>query len=994
MTGPSNAADELEPRVQAWGERIFSLIEAADPPSLFTKKGLMGTLMDWAMRDNHFKTQLFRFVDVLPTLTSSTEVSRHLKEYLDGEGHSTAVRAGLKAAAVARWLMAPAVKAQVTALARQFMLGDDEKEVMAALRGLHERQIGFTVDLLGEAVLSETEADPYGKRYVDMLTLLAREMIGWPGQCQSNIRPDGPVPALNVSIKISALYSQIHPANPEMAVEIISGRLRPILRKARETGALVNFDMENHALKNLTLRLFKSIFSEPEFDREPARGLAIQAYLKESPADLEDIIGWARSRQRRVTVRLVKGAYWDYEVVAARQRGWPLPVFAFKTGTDANFESLSALLLENQDAVDAAFATHNARSIAHALARAERLGTDFRRFEFQMLHGMAEPVKSALLQLGCRVREYCPVGELLPGMAYLVRRLLENTSNQGFLASRYARGISRHELLKKPATPLAAAPHATKAEDEEDPAFQNEPPADFTIEDERVKMREALQQARKQLGRRYPLIINNSAVWTRDWLPSLNPANQQEVIGTAAQGTVADADAALGAARAAWPAWSRTSPNDRAALIEKTALLMRVNKAALCAVEILEAGKSWTEADADVSEAIDFCNFYAAEMRRLARPEPTRRVAGETNVLAWQPRGVGVVIAPWNFPLAILTGMTVAALVAGNTVVIKPSDQTPVIAAQLMQLLMKSGLQPGVANLLTGLGGTVGARLVEHPQVDLIAFTGSKEVGLSIWEAAGRTRPGQLNLKKVICEMGGKNCVIVDSDADMDEAVAGCLASAFGFQGQKCSALSRLIVLQENYGVFLQRFIAAAASMRVGPAEEPGNMIGPVISREAQRRILKTIEAGKAEATLAWQGAVPDNPDACYVPPTIFTDVTPNSRLFREEIFGPVLAISKAPDFSAALALANTGEFALTGGCYSRSPVNVERARAEMVCGNLYINRGITGAIVGRQPFGGFRMSGGGTKAGGRQYLENFMLPRVVTENCLRRGFAPAEDME
>lgn len=994
MTGPSNAADELEPQVQAWGERIFSLIEAAGPPSLFTKKGLIGTLMDWAMRDEHFKTHLFRFVDVLPTLTSSTEISGHLKEYLDGEGHSTAVRAGLKAAAAAPWLMAPAVKAQVTALARQFMLANDGKEVMAALRGLHERQIAFTVDLLGEAVLSEAEAEQYGKRYVDMLTLLAREMIGWPGQCRSNIRPDGPVPALNVSIKISALYSQIHPANPERAVEMISGRLRPILRRARETGAFVNFDMENHTLKNLTLRLFKSIFSEPEFDSEPARGLAVQAYLKESQADLDDLIGWARSRQRRLTVRLVKGAYWDYEVVAARQRGWPLPVFEFKADTDVNFERLSAMLLENQDAVDAAFATHNARGIAYALARAERLGTDFRRFEFQMLHGMAEPVKAALLQLGCRVREYCPVGELLPGMAYLVRRLLENTSNQGFLAGRYARGISPHDLLKKPVSRITAAPRATKAENHENRAFQNEPPVDFTIEAERRKMHDALHEARRQFGRRYPLIINNSAVMTPDWFSSLNPANQKEVVGTAAQGTLADADAALAATLAARPAWAATPANDRAALVEKTALLMRADKPALCALEILEAGKSWTEADADVTEAIDFCNFYAAQMRRLGQPERTQRVAGETNVQIWQPRGIGVVIAPWNFPLAILTGMTVAALVAGNTVVIKPSDQTPVIAAQLMQLLMKAGLPPGVANLLTGPGGTVGARLVEHSQVDLIAFTGSKEVGLTIWEAAGRMRPGQLNLKKVICEMGGKNCVIVDGDADMDEAVAGCLASAFGYQGQKCSALSRLIVLEENYGVFLQRFMAAAASMRVGPAEDPGNTIGPVISREAQRRILKMIEAGKSEATLAWQGAVPDDPDACYVPPTIFTDVTPDSRLFRDEIFGPVLAVSQARDFGEALSLANTGEFALTGGCYSRSPGNIERARAEMVCGNLYINRGITGAIVERQPFGGFRMSGGGTKAGGRQYLENFMVPKVVTENCLRRGFAPAEDME
>ncbi|HWI59792.1 MAG TPA: L-glutamate gamma-semialdehyde dehydrogenase [Bacillota bacterium] len=494
---------------------------------------------------------------------------------------------------------------------------------------------------------------------------------------------------------------------------------------------------------------------------------------------------------------------------------------------------------------------------------------------------------------------------------------------------------------------------------------------------------------RQQLGQRHPLVINNESINTRDWLPSLNPADQAEVIGYAAQAAVTEADSALAAARAAQPKWARIPASDHAALLQKVATLMRRDRAALCALEILEAGKNWTEADADVVEAIDFCNFYAAVMRELGRPQRTQAVAGETNFQHWWPRGVGVVIAPWNFPLAILTGMTAAAVVTGNAVIMKPSDQTPVIGARLMELFLEAGLPPGVLNLLTGPGRTVGAHLVAHPQVDFIAFTGSKEVGLKIWEAAGRTAPGQANLKKVVCEMGGKNCLIVDSDADMDEAVVGCIASAFGYQGQKCSALSRLIVLADNHDKFHDRLIAAAASLRVGPAEAPGTAIGPVISREAQQRIFAIIQSGKQEATLAWQGSVPADPNTCYVPPTIFTDVPPESRLFREEIFGPVLAITKARDFDEALALANNSEFALTGGCYSRSPVHIERAKAELICGNLYINRTITGAIVERQPFGGFKMSGGGTKAGGPEYLQNFLVPRVVTENCLRRGFAP-----
>jgi RHH-type proline utilization regulon transcriptional repressor/proline dehydrogenase/delta 1-pyrroline-5-carboxylate dehydrogenase len=983
-------------------------MDAAAPPSLFSKKGLYGTLMDWSMRDEQFKTQLFRFVDVLPTLTTSSEVGRHLQEYL-GEDQvklSPALRMALKAAGGASWLLGTGIKSQVTGMARQFMLGNDEREILATLRKLNDEGIAFTVDILGEAVVSEAEADQYAQRYLDLMTALAQGTAKWSRSCQSNQSSRGPLSPLNVSVKLSALYSQIHPADPQDAIEKIGARLRPILRHAKELGAFVNFDMESYALKNLTLRLFKSIFTETEFATAPGCGLAIQAYLKDCEADLRDILAWARQNQRRITVRLVKGAYWDYETVIAGQHHWPSPVFGRKPESDVNFEKLSRLLLENDDFVEAAFGTHNVRSIAHALAQAERLGIDQRSFEFQMLYGMADPIKGALLQLNCRLREYCPVGELLPGIAYFVRRLLENTSNEGFLANKFAKGVSRNDLLKSPQQVLLSEERhrtasggvtvreeqSSTAADRMPPTFANEPPTDFTLEPERQKILAALQGLRGNLGQKHPLLINHKPVATVDWLPSLNPANQNEVIGYAAQASIAEAHAALAACKAAQPKWARTGADERAAIIEKLATLMRKDKADLCALEILEAGKNWVEADADVAEATDFCNFYARVMREMGKAHRTQAVPGESNFQHWWPRGVGIIIAPWNFPLAILTGMTTAAVVAGNAVIIKPSDQTPVIGARLAALCVKAGVPPGVVNLLTGPGGKVGSYLVAHPQIDFIAFTGSKEVGLKIWESAARTAPGQANLKKVVCEMGGKNCLIVDSDADLDEAVVGCINSAFGYQGQKCSALSRLLVLEDNYARFMERLVAAAGSLRVGPADAPGNIIGPVISRDAQQRILSIIEAGKQEATLAWQGQVPADPNACYVPPTIFTDVPSSSRLFREEIFGPVLAVTKARDIEHAISLGNDSEFALTGGCYSRSPVNIERVKSELVCGNLYVNRGITGAIVERQPFGGFKMSGGGTKAGGREYLENFLVPRAVSENCLRRGFAPAEE--
>jgi RHH-type proline utilization regulon transcriptional repressor/proline dehydrogenase/delta 1-pyrroline-5-carboxylate dehydrogenase len=992
---PKSGPFSLEATIHEIGRQLFDGMEKAEKPALYSFRGLQGALMEWAMKDEAFKVQLFRFIDVLPALNSSAAVTRHLTEYLhpDRVRLNPALRSALAAGSLVGGLVGSGLQAQMTALARSFMLGHEDREIIRQLRRLNDRGTAFTVDVLGEAVVNEPEAEAYAARYGQLLDLLARETAAWPPN-PSNVAPRGAVPTLTLSVKISALYSQIQAVDPETALEKISVRLRPLLRRAKEVGALIHFDMEQYSLKNLTLQLFRQIFSEPEFAEGPACGVVIQAYLTDSESDLRELLAWARIQRRRFAVRLVKGAYWDYETVIARQRGWPLPVFATKPETDANFEKLSLLLLENEEFVDIALASHNVRSFAHALAQAQRLGVDPRQIEFQVLYGMADPLVSALRRQNFRVREYCPVGQLLPGMAYFVRRLLENTSNEGFLANQFAKGADPTTLLRNPEELISQAPNHVPPVPQTAglPDFRNEPPVDFTQKAEREAVREALREWHRQAGKQYPLVIENRPLATRDWTPSRNPAHQQEIIGYAACATTEEASTALAAARAAQPAWARRPVEERARLGRALARLLRRDKAPLTALMILEAGKSWTEADADVAEAIDFCEFYAAAAVELERPQRTQIVPGESNVLQWRPRGTGVVLAPWNFPLAILTGMAFAAVVTGNTVLVKPSEQTPIVAAQWMKLVLEAGFPPGVVNLVSGRGAEIGAWLTAHPQIDFIAFTGSREVGLQIAEAAGRWQPGQENLKKVICEMGGKNALIIDSDADLDEAVTACVASAFGYMGQKCSALSRLIVLADQAEKFTERLIAAAASLRVGPAEEAGTVVGPVIDRAAQQRILAVIEAGKTEARLAWQGTVPADPEACYVPPTIFAEVPRTSRLFQEEIFGPVLSITIAQTFDEALALANDSAFALTGGLFSRSPVHLERAKNELICGNLYLNRTITGAVVGRQPFGGFRLSGGGTKAGGRDYLQHFLVPRVITENCLRRGFGPTEE--
>src|SRR5213080_2502046 len=994
----------VQNEIERRGSRIFELVDK-HPEPLFSKAGLYQRLMALSMRDEQFKVQLFRFVDVLPSLRGSSEIIEHLDEYFSDNGFGPLVDAGVRLARIVPWVSGPLLRWNVSGMARQFIAGRNPDDVMATLRKRRAKKIGFTVDLLGEAVVSEADADKYAARYLDLLERLAQETKNWSDPLGKNSEL---FPVVNLSVKLSALYSQMNPADPADAIAHLAPKLRPFLRRARELGAFINFDMESYAHKNTTLELFKTLLTEDDLRDWAHAGIVIQAYLRDSEGDLRDLIAWGRKRGTRFAVRLVKGAYWDYETTKSLQNGWACPVYFQKPQSDANFETLTRLLLENDSIVTAAFGSHNVRSIAHAQALAEEFGIDRSRFEFQLLYGMAGPIKRALVEMGYRVREYCPVGELLPGMAYLVRRLLENTSNEGFLRAKFAENVSAKELLRDPteliklngANPMKSQTTITTqnqhrqnsglVDTASDDVYRNSPLVNFVYKDSQDKMRSALREVRNRFGEKYPLVIGGEKVWTDQLTPSVNPSAPDEIVGYGSEAGIPEAERAVKAAREAFGKWSRTSVEERARLLERAADIMERRRYELSAVEVFEVGKPWNEADADIREAIDFCRFYADQMRRLGRPKLTQRVPGEESYHHYWPRGVAFVIAPWNFPIAILCGMASAGVVTGNTVIMKPSEHSIVCGAMLMEVFEEAGVPPAVLNFLSGHGSVIGAHLVDHKDVDLIAFTGSREVGLKIWESAGITRPGQRELKRVICEMGGKNAMIVDSDAEVGEAVGYSIYSAFGFQGQKCSALSRLILLEENYDRVMERLIPAAASLRIGNPEEPGIMVGPVIDEAAYRRILDYIEVGKSEATLAYQAKnVP--PQGYFIPPTIFTDVKPNMRIAREEIFGPVLSVLKVRDLDEALEVANGTDYALTGGFFSRSPANIERVKGQLEAGNVYINRSCTGAIVGRHPFGGFKMSGGGTKAGGEDYLLHFLLPRVVTENTTRHGFAPEE---
>jgi 1-pyrroline-5-carboxylate dehydrogenase len=508
--------------------------------------------------------------------------------------------------------------------------------------------------------------------------------------------------------------------------------------------------------------------------------------------------------------------------------------------------------------------------------------------------------------------------------------------------------------------------------------FRNEAIRDFSDPADRRSLEDALVRVRGTLGRRRPLVIGGERVHGGRTIASLNPARPSEVVGEVDEATPEQASHALDVATAAFGQWKKTTAAERADYLFRAADRIRQTKDDWNALLVLEVGKPWIEADADTAEAIDFLEFYAREALRLANPPPLTPIAGEKNVLRYVPLGVGVVIPPWNFAFAIMAGMTAAAVVTGNTVCLKPSPDAAVIAAEFVDLMHELGLPPGVINFVPGDGPTVGEQLVTDPRTRFVSFTGSKGVGLRINELAAKTPPGQRWIKRVIAEMGGKDAIVVADDADLDAAVAGVVAAAYGFSGQKCSACSRAIVDARVYDAFLAKLVPAVEALRLGDPAVDGAAVGPVINEKAVEKILGYVEVGKGEGRLLAGGKRAAG-DGYFIEPTVVADVDPHARIAQEEIFGPFLAVIKARDYDHALEIANDTEFGLTGAVFSRSEERLRRAEDEFFVGNLYLNRKCTGALVGGQPFGGFNLSGTDSKAGGYDYLLLFTQGKSIS---------------
>lgn len=971
------------------GKEIFEKIENESGTSIFNKDWWYGKVMEWSMRNKDFKTQMFRFVDVLPYLNSSSEVARHLKEYFaeGGDKLPSIFNFGAGLGSLAPGILATTVKKNVTQMAKMFITGEKPEEAIKVFEKLRKQNITFTADLLGEACLSESESLDYQKKYMHLIQSLAQRTSTWENKKQVDSNHLGDIPKVNVSVKLSALYSQIKVQAWEESKRILKDRLRPIFQLAVENHVFINLDLENYELKDLSFSVFKELILEPQFKDYPHWGVVVQAYLRDSYNEILQLTQLAKERQTPFTIRLVKGAYWDYETVDSEQKRWAYPVYTNKAECDANYEKCAFYLLENYQHIHTALGSHNIRSLSSCFVKAKELGVPQNALEVQMLYGMADDFKKALVNMGYRLRVYAPIGELIPGMAYLVRRLLENTSNESFLRHKFAEGESIEKLLDNPIHHM----EITDASLETKNRFYNEALLDFTKEIHRSSMQQDLEASYGRYKNSFAIQIDGKKITTERELESINPSQPNDVVGKVYIASNVEADQAVKVAKRTFQTWRYSKVEERCQILERLADRILERRFELCSLQIRECGKTWIEADGDITEAIDFCRYYARDMRRLAKGYKVGNVPGEDSLYHYQARGVTAVIAPWNFPLAILTGMVTGALVTGNTVIMKPAEQSSITAALLNEMLEEVKCPNGVVSFLPGYGEEVGEFLVNHSDIANIAFTGSKEVGLGILQKANRLQPGQIQLKRCLVEMGGKNAIIIDSDADLDEAVGGVLYSAFAFAGQKCSACSRIIVLEEAYDRFIQRLVEAAKSIKVGSALNPDSYLGPVIDKESYERLQNILSKAKEEHTLLFQGEVPST--GYFVAPSIFTDVKSQDKLAQKEFFGPILAVLKAKNMEEALNIANSTEYALTGAVYSRSPANIEKIKQTFEVGNLYINRGSTGALVDRHPFGGFKLSGSGSKTGGPDYLLGFMEPRAIVENTLRRGFAPEEDL-
>ncbi len=921
---------------------------------------LQDRLVGLAAAGPSFRSSLLRFVDVLAALDhdrGGRAVKELGLEYFRRPfphlplpvrvalaiGNSTAVPAPLYAAA-ARWTG--------RLIARRF-IAEPGAGFGAALDHLSRHGRYGSFDILGEHVWSDAEAERYTRANLALILDLGRR----PDVADRT--PFGK-PRYEVSVKLSSLEANFNPVDPAGTFAQIGPRLRRLCHAARGVAVGLNVDMEQFEFRDLTWELLERLAS-----RDDAvvgwgdLGIVVQGYLTDSLDSVDRARRLSERLKAPLHVRLVRGAYWDYESAIAAQRHWEPPVFHVKAATDRCFETLVVELLRAAPEVRLAIGSHNLRSHAWAEAVRERLGLPDQSVEHQTLFRTAEATSRALAAMGWVDRDYVPIGQLVPGMAYLVRRVLENSSQVGFLMQNPLREAPVRLLAPPP--PVEAAPGRPA-----DTGFQNHPPARLFDPPVRKEFADALRRTRDRWGGHVALRIGGEMV---EGMPTsdLSPSHPDPDAPVAAVdfAEVVHVGKAIKAAEAGQQEWGRRSPAERAGVLVSAADLMAADRDELAAWIVHEAGKDWAGALADVDEAIDFLRFYAQQALDHR----------EEIVADYEPLGIVAAIPPWNFPLAIPCGMVAAGLVAGNAVILKPAEHTPLIGTKLIELLHRAGVPAKAAICLPGHGETVGAALAASDSVDMVAFTGSRAVGESLHRRAAGSLTRRGRFKRVVAEMGGKNAIIAYEDADLDETIQAIVESTYGHSNQKCSACSRVLVHRPILQRLRERLIEASRNVTWGQSEAPGTVLVPLISSEAAARVRELADIGRHEGRVLLD-LQKDGTSGLVLRPLVIemeAEEALGSRIAREEVFGPVLTLIPFDDEADAIELANATDYGLTAGIFSRSPGRIGRLVDAVEAGNIYVNRPITGARVGVEPFGGYKASGTGPKAGGEGYLWAFL---------------------
>ncbi len=994
----------IERRIRDFGEEIFERAAQACP-RWFQREWWLEQTTRMVDSDPRLKAAVFQFVDCLPSLKTDDQIARHLHEYIEARHAPVPLPARwalrqAKSGGMLAGLIGFGARLGARAMAGRFITGHDQVTVLQTLERLRRDGMAFTLDVLGESTTSDARADAYAAVYLDCLDKLPPEIALWPGVALLDDTDFGPQPRLNISVKLTGLDPHFDAIAPRASMDRVAARLRPLLRRARERGAFVNIDIESFKHRLLTLDLFESLMSEAEFRDFTDVGIVVQAYLKQGEEDLGRLLGWGRRRGTRFAIRLVKGAYWDSEVASAVRNHSTPPVWTRKWESDACYERMAKIMLQNRDLIRPCFASHNVRTLAAVMAWAEQLGVPANGYEAQMLYGMGDPLKAAVAQMGRCVRVYSPYGDMLPGMAYLIRRLLENTSNDSFLKqgfaerSMYARRLGDPAVARPESSPLPRLRYCDPASDPLEPVhvFRHCPKLSFAVEENRSRFAAAIARAAAAGPEDCPVIAAGRVLDAREKRDCVDPARTDHVRTHVHCASIAEADLAAAALARGFEFWKSTDVGDRCGRVERAAELLAQRRFPVAAELVLGAGMTWREADAEVAEAVDFMRFHAEQMLLRAHRPRRRGVPGEDNLQQLAPRGVCVVFTDGGSPLASLAAAASAALVCGNPVLVSPAVQTAPLAAMLLKLLTEAGVPAGATGLLPILDESVALHLARHADVRLVACHGSHRRCSALRAAASEVRPGQRHARGFIGNGHTGGVIIVDDDADVDAALSGVLQSALTFAGQRRDGASHVIVVGGLLKSFTPRLGEAVRSWTVGDPSDPDTQVGPVMTSQACAELTAWIDRAEKAGRLRCRHTAPQGGGGCFVDLAVVEGHADSFVADLDRVKGPVLALYGADDFDAAVVLAHRAAPLHVVGVYSRSPSHVEQASRELDADAIFINRPTVGGEVDRHPSGDSRHGASPRAMGSGDYLAEFCRARTLSEYTLRHGFSPEQE--